>query len=57
MRGLPTGYSLSSNKLRYETVRNGMRRTGESSMILIGPARSGKGTDLLVPMLLEYDCP
>ena len=55
MRGLPIGYSQSGKRLRYETIRNGKKRPGESSMILIGPARGGKGTDVLVPMLMEYE--
>jgi type IV secretion system protein VirD4 len=55
MRGLPIGYSESWDRLRYET-RNGFgKRPGESSAILIAPARSGKGTDILVPTLLDWE--
>jgi type IV secretion system protein VirD4 len=55
MRGLPIGYSEKWERLRYETRSGGSKRPGESSAILMAPARSGKGTDILVPMLLEWE--
>ena len=53
MRGLPIGYTESWKQLRYETSRGGRRRPGESSLLLIGPARSGK-TSILIPHLYEF---
>jgi type IV secretion system protein VirD4 len=55
MRGLPIGYSKWWERLRYETRKGFLKKPGESSMILMAPARSGKGTDILVPMLLDWE--
>jgi type IV secretion system protein VirD4 len=54
MKGLPIGYTQSGKKIRYEVIRGGKKQPGESSLLLMGPPRSGKN-DVLVPMLMEYE--
>jgi len=55
MRGLPIGYSKWWERLRYETRKGFTKKPGESSMMLIAPARSGKFTDILAPMLFDWE--
>ena len=65
MRGLPIGYTQSGKLLRYEVIREagnllrmnwmGRKKTrGESSIFVMGPARSGK-TSVLAPALYEFE--
>lgn len=58
MKGLRLGYTKDrsfSNVLRYDVTRNGKKQPGEMHAVLVAPTRSGKGTDVLVPALLEWE--
>jgi type IV secretion system protein VirD4 len=43
--GIPIGFHESGEPLLY---------SGESHLLLVAPARSGKATDILIPILLQY---
>ena len=54
MKGLTVGYWRNGKPIRYETKRGRRKQRGESSLALVGPARSGKLTSVLIPELLEF---
>lgn len=56
MRGIRLGYRQSGAVIRYEFEdRDGDTVPGEAHLITVAPTRSGKGRDVLVPALLEYE--
>lgn len=57
MNGLRLGYDDDSfaDVMRYNVKRDGAKRPGEMHGVLVAPTRSGKGTDVLAPALLEWE--
>src|SRR5580698_371575 len=55
MNGVRLGYAKRDGNSPDHTLSEVMRYKGEAHLITVAPTRSGKGRDVLIPALLEYE--